>query len=995
MRGIPMNKHKIISLILTVIMVVTVTSSAAFADGAEGNTNCTFDNGISVSIPSELGPILWTGMAEDDPSLDELYISKDDVVATYEETGLLLQGSSNKPTDNECFFVMVFETDAPEELTDTAINSNYADKISMPFEPCFGETQQFGYGTTEINGIPLYKIFCQVSGEMTLRFYQYSLITDDGKMYQIHTLLIYDDPEGLSDDNPDCAHLDELTYSVINSLTLSDGLAAKVVDPGTDAFKMVSGDYSTAASVESDEPAPAAAASSETSKTKADPIPSLYKAFTSFEFPTIIILIALALMLLLGAKVSKSHEWQEEPLGLEASKAIQGFAAVAIIIHHLAQELAEGAGALGFFSELGVLFVGIFFFFSGYGLYTSLKTKENYLKGFLRKRLVTVLVPFFTCILTFVVADCICGKKFAPLQLLSVLSGWSLINGHMWYIVEIVILYLAFFIIYRLIKNRTAATAVMSIFVVAMIIGSLLLGHGDDFSCSYWFQGEWWYNSTFLFILGIIFSKHAESIRNIARKGYLVLLPVFAVLTVLLGLQTRYALTTYSYWSEEPGVDPAYSDKLHCLAIQLPWIIVFVCFVLLVMMKVSFGNPVLKFLGTISLELYLIHNLFLAGLHNGTMMKITSNSMYIVLTILLAAALATVLSGFDKYVISLINGKKKAKTDSAEEPALKNGRTQIHSIDVMRIVMAFSVVTIHWPFDGKAGEVFTTYGKTAAPFFLVIAGYFLFREDNKEMMKRLLKQTKRIAIFYLASNVFYGLVMTVYEWVSTGNLKVMRQYFTARSITDFLLYNLSPFSEHLWFLGSLLYALLIMLLLNKLNVLKYAMFAAPLLVAAYVVLMHLGVGEPNQLRNALFVGLGYTMMGMLIRRFEKVLLGSRFASPVLWVLFAVCCTTAIFELNGYKQGIAVPFASCEILLYVIVLLCLKYPDFGKGTFAEKLGHECSLTVYIMHIFVLMIFVMTNNEAFFGRYGAVFIFAVTAAGAYIYKNIKNAVISTRE
>ena len=71
-----MNKRKIICLILTVVMVVAVTSSAAFADGEEGNPRFTFDNGISLEIPSELGPIIWTGMAEDDPCLDDLGIIK-------------------------------------------------------------------------------------------------------------------------------------------------------------------------------------------------------------------------------------------------------------------------------------------------------------------------------------------------------------------------------------------------------------------------------------------------------------------------------------------------------------------------------------------------------------------------------------------------------------------------------------------------------------------------------------------------------------------------------------------------------------------------------------------------------------------------------------------------------------------------------------------------------------------------------------------------------
>lgn len=387
--------------------------------------------------------------------------------------------------------------------------------------------------------------------------------------------------------------------------------------------------------------------------------PSIFKSITTFEFPIILILIALILILFTGVKVANIDEWQKEPLSLETSKAIQGFAAVAIIIHHLSQALMERAGALAIFSEFGVLFVGIFFFFSGYGLYTSLKTKEDYLRGFLRKRLVTVLIPFYMCNFVFVICACICGMKFKGLELVSVLTGWTLLNSHMWYIVEIVILYLAFYLFYRFIKNRTAATIAMAVFVVLMIIGSLLLGHGDDYSCRYWFQGEWWYNSSFLFVLGIIVSKHSEAVSKIAKKFYYLLLIATAFLSGVLGIATSYMLANYSYWSEVPGVDPAYDDKFRCLSVQLPWIIIFVAFVLLLMMKVRFGNPVLKFLGSISLELYLIHNLFLTGFSEGSIFKVPSASMFILLTILFSVALATILSGVDKYLIRLIKGKGK------------------------------------------------------------------------------------------------------------------------------------------------------------------------------------------------------------------------------------------------------------------------------------------------------------------------------------------------
>ena len=508
-------------------------------------------------------------------------------------------------------------------------------------------------------------------------------------------------------------------------------------------------------------------------------------------------------------------------------------------------------------------------------------------------------------------------------------------------------------------------------------------------SASGWFQGEWWYNSSFLFVIGIIVSKHSEGLRRIARKAYVILILGLAALLVLLGPQTVYMLRRYSYWSEIPGETRAILDKLRCLSVQLPWIICFVLFLLLIMMRVRFGNPVLKFLGSISLELYLIHNLFLKGLHDGTIFNVRAPGMYCILTILMAIGLATVISGVDKYLIALITGKKKAYA----EPSLKAG-THIHSIDVMRIVMAFLVVVIHVPFDGKAGNVFITYGKTAVPFFLVICGYFLYRDDNKEMMKRLIKQTKRIFIFFVASNLFYAACHAVYLRVTEGSFNGMRECFTAKALTDFALYNLSPFSEHLWYLGSLLYALLIMLLQNKLKVMKYFMFTAPLLVAAYVVLSHLGIGTSVQLRNAVLVGLGYTMMGMLIRRFEKKILDHKAAAPVLWILTFICCVTAIFELNGYKQGIAVPFVSCEILIYLIALLCLKYPDFGMGTFAEWLGRECSLTVYIMHMAVLYLMLMTGNDSFFGKYGAVTVFVVTTFIAAVYKSIKNAITAEK-
>lgn len=215
------------------------------------------------------------------------------------------------------------------------------------------------------------------------------------------------------------------------------------------------------------------------------------------------------------------------------------------------------------------------------------------------------------------------------------------------------------------------------------------------------------------------------------------------------------------------------------------------------------------------------------------------------------------------------------------------------------------------------------------------------------------------------------------------SLNGLKYYFTSAKMKDYLLYNMSPFADHLWFLGSLLYALLILMLLNKLKAVNWAMFAAPLLIGAYVVLSHQNVATPIALRNAILVGISYTMMGMLIRRFESQL--KRIKAPILWVLAAVLCGTAYFEMTHWKQGIAVPFISCEILVYIIVLLCLKYPNFGAGTLAEKMGRDLSLPIYILHY--LGVVYLPRNDGYMRIYGAFTVFVLSCLVATIYAVIK--------
>ena len=952
-------------LLLSIFITFNIFAFKVNCDDSTNTSTYSTESGISITLPEGYdGFTIWDKAPEDSPGWKKLGApSHKTMLETLKQNRMELSSYRNDMTNDSGYLVSIRNFDAPEDLTNDNLLSSYIDNLGFISDT--DNLSVFGYGITKINDLTYFKVYFETGGDSFDNAYSYLLVTKSGIVHQLtflnHCL------------SSDIYHLDYLTYSVMSSLSLSDELINDAVVLEGNSFGLLRGHHQATFNFEDVDKNNINKVSNNTPVNKTP-----YQKFISFEFPIWIILIGLLTILLFGLKVSKKNEWQENALSINNSRPIQGFAALAIIIHHLVQTIFPNAGVLNVFNDLGVLFVGVFFFFSGYGLYTSLKTKKDYLKGFLKKRLTTVLIPLYVCILLYMLSACIKGYSYSLPDFLATISGWILINSHMWYIIEITILYIAFYIIYSLISNMKTATCVISVFVFVLTVFSLLLGHGKDLSSKYWFMGEWWYNTTFAYILGIVVSQNKEKLEVFAKKNYRFLLPLFVFLTIAFYFLTNYALANFSYWNEYPGYS-GYKEKFICLAIQLPWVLFFVTSVILIMLKVKFSNPILKLLGSISLELYLIHNLFLLGLSDGSIMAIRSRSMFMLLTILLSIVAATLINGFDNYFIGLINNPNKLQTSNDDK--------RIHSIDTLRIVMAFLVVTIHIPFKGTTGDVFITYGKTAVPFFLVVCGYLLYRKDNKEMMKRLKKQTIKIFVLYVGSNLLYFIANLI-----IASINKTKFYITSDQIKDFLLYNMSPFSEHLWFLGSLLYALIILMILNKLKIVDYAMYISPLLICTYVFLSHLNIAPAYALRNVILVGLPYTMMGMLIRRFKDILL--KIKTPIYWLMALVLCVTAIIELNTYKQGINVPFISTEILVYVIVLLCLKYPNFGKDTLAKKMGIELSLPIYIIHVLVIMFigYIIPTNTGLISNYGPITIFVISAILSALYVRIKKMILS---
>ena len=219
----------------------------------------------------------------------------------------------------------------------------------------------------------------------------------------------------------------------------------------------------------------------------------------------------------------------------------------------------------------------------------------------------------------------------------------------------------------------------------------------------------------------------------------------------------------------------------------------------------------------------------------------------------------------------------------------------------------------------------------------MISGYFYRKE-------KAVGRIKKIGILFIEANLLYIAWSLLYGTVS-GNYPSVG----IKAVLKFFFLNVSPFGGHLWYLGAILYVLIVVYVVDKTGVRRTLYYLTPLLLLTDLVLgkyslLIFGREFPYILvRNWLFTGIPFFALGMLMR--EKK--GLRI--PVWGVpLFAV---TTILEryllvsndLNATRDQ----YLSTTFLAIAVFSFALDY----KGKVNEKIakaGRDYSTWIYIIH-----------------------------------------------
>lgn len=349
---------------------------------------------------------------------------------------------------------------------------------------------------------------------------------------------------------------------------------------------------------------------------------------------TWIVYALFVLMLVIGGRFAGfgSDGFYDEPMETQTVRSLRGFAAVGVVLHHISQQEAlQNAGELSLFVNAGYLFVSIFLFCSGYGLYVSLQNKPGYLDGFLRRRLKYILVPFYVTTAIYALFLALCGVKEPPLYWISGLTGITTLSPFAWYPIVITILYIAFWLFFR--KAEKPAVPVAGLFLLILLLSVLFSVEGHfvwwkgpkNWWISgmevpwwmqqkvWWFQGEWWVNSAVAFPIGIIFAANREKLNVWLKKGYWVKLVLCLFLCVFFRRHSMMLQGDIGYWSEYSGKGPGIVNKMICLAGQLPEICFFVATLYMVLLKYRTVNAAGRFFGGISYESYLMNAVTING----------------------------------------------------------------------------------------------------------------------------------------------------------------------------------------------------------------------------------------------------------------------------------------------------------------------------------------------------------------------------------------------
>lgn len=273
-----------------------------------------------------------------------------------------------------------------------------------------------------------------------------------------------------------------------------------------------------------------------------------------------------------------------------------------------------------------------------------------------------------------------------------------------------------------------------------------------------------------------------------------------------------------------------------------------------------------------------------------------------------------------------------------------------NSLDILKFVCAILVIFIHTPQIDNIEYIIDPLQRCAVPIFFIISGYFTCERTglNKILKKRAISILKIFCWAYflciISNTIHYSPAWVV--------------YITIQNIGSFFFYNNTILGEHLWYIHSYLYILILIWGANKYNFHKLILYATPILIIAGLFLgKYHEIITGNNIpiyysRNFLFTGLPFFIIGILIKKSEKIInLYISYSTIIIGIiLFLITGAIEEFALGLYDNIGDLYISNVFMSIAIFILFCKTNCENENAL--SKMGREDCLYIYIFHWFFI-------------------------------------------
>ncbi len=303
----------------------------------------------------------------------------------------------------------------------------------------------------------------------------------------------------------------------------------------------------------------------------------------------VLYIAAIAVIALAGIKFSFKKGF-EDYMSPKDTGAVKGLFVIIVFFSHIRQYCTVAPDELNkpyldVMSWFGQLMVVMFLFYSGYGVFLAIKNKDGYVKTMPLKRILKVWYHFALAVLLYLALGRAMGKNYTWEMYRDAIIGIGGLGNSSWFIMVILLLYLATFIAFIFIgrKHMLVGTILTTALGFGVLIW-LMNVKADDY---------WWYDTLMCYPLGMWYALAKPKIDKSLLNDFGKWFSASAITAVIFFIMKYYLM-------------PLHTSSRNFFMIEA---LVFGILITLLSMRIKIGNSVLRWFGKRIMGIYILQRI--------------------------------------------------------------------------------------------------------------------------------------------------------------------------------------------------------------------------------------------------------------------------------------------------------------------------------------------------------------------------------------------------